>query len=563
MNTKAQPRVNIYLRDVLASLVVFLVALPLCMGIAIACGVSPEVGIITGIVGGLVVGSVSGCPLQISGPAAGLVVIVTDLLHQHGLERLGAIVLIAGFLQFVAGLLHFAGWFRAVTPAIVNGMLTGIGILLFAGQFHVMVDDSTKGSGINNLISIPSAIWKGLVPNISTSHEEAAALGVATIVILVIWEKFAPKRMKLLPGSLIAVIAASILAAVFSLPVHYVSLPTNLLQSVHLPTFDQLWASFTDREVILDGMAVAFIAAAETLLTATAIDKMQTGQRTNYDRELASQGLGNMICGFLGALPMTGVMVRSGVNVNAGAKTRLSSILHGLWLLLFVTLLPSVVRLIPVSSLAALLVYTGYKLANFKVIKELAKYGRSEVAIYVTTVVCIVGADLLTGVVVGIALAIGKLLYSFSHLDIEIADDAPANRTNVWLTGSATFLSLPKLAVALESVRQETELHIHFEGLDYIDHACLDLLMSWDKQHQATGGSVVIDWSTLGAVFQERRKRPTSGGTKEFRKLSQESRTAAGVEGERGSAPTRLRSSTSGAHRAHASDGDHKKNTPV
>ena len=511
-----------YLKDFLASIVVFLVALPLCMGIAIACGVSPAAGVITGIVGGLVVGFLSGCPLQVSGPAARLVVVVADLLRDHGPEKLAVMVLIAGVFQIVAGFLRAAQWFRAVTPAIVNGMLAGIGVLIFTSQFHVMVDDSPKGSGISNLLSIPAAIWKGVMPNSTTSHEEAAAIGVATIVILVLWEKFAPRRLRLLPGSLVAVIAATILAAAFSLPIHYVSLPDSLWQSVHWPTPAGLLASVTDRVVLLGGLAIALIASAETLLTATAIDKMHNGTRTNYDRELTAQGIGNVICGWLGALPMTGVMVRSGVNVNAGAKTRLSSILHGLWLLMFVTLLPFVIKLIPVASLAALLVFTGYKLTNFKIVKELAKFGKGEVAIYGITVGSIIIVDLLTGVLIGVALAIAKLLYSFSHLEIKIADDPEKNRTNLWLSGAATFLSLPKFASALESVRLDTEMHIHLEALDYIDHACLDLLMTWDKQHQATGGNVVIDWSTLGAVFRDRRKRSRSGPTKEFRRTAHE-----------------------------------------
>jgi MFS superfamily sulfate permease-like transporter len=204
---------------------------------------------------------------------------------------------------------------------------------------------------------------------------------------------------------------------------------------------------------------------------------------------------------------MTGVIVRSGVNVNAGAQTRLSTMLHGLWLLLFVALLPFVVKLIPVASLAALLVYTGYKLADFRVARELAKFGKSEVAIYATTVICIVALDLLTGVLVGFALAIAKLLRTVAHLEIKIADDTDKNRTNLWLTGAATFVSLPKFASALESVRKDTELHMHLEKLNYIDHACLDLLMNWQNRRRMTGGTVIVDWSALGAVFRDRAKQ--------------------------------------------------------
>jgi MFS superfamily sulfate permease-like transporter len=243
------------------------------------------------------------------------------------------------------------------------------------------------------------------------------------------------------------------------------------------------------------------VASAETLLCATAVDRMHQGPRTRYDRELAAQGVGNVLCGLLGALPMTGVIVRSAANVQAGAKTRASAVLHGLWLLLFVSLLPFVLELIPTSSLAAVLVYTGYKLVNPKAVRALWDYGKSEVAIYAATVGAIVVTNLLTGILVGVGLALAKLLYTFSHLAIRIEKDLERNRTVLYVEGAATFIRLPKLAAALESVPPSTELHVHFEQLSHIDHACLDLLINWEKQHEATGGSLVIDWETLTAKF--------------------------------------------------------------
>ncbi|HEY9682218.1 MAG TPA: SulP family inorganic anion transporter [Oculatellaceae cyanobacterium] len=519
-NDKLSPIPNTFTQDLLASFVVFLVALPLCMGIAIACGVSPAIGIITGIVGGLVVGTLGGCPLQVSGPAAGLVVILSDILREHGLEKLGAIVMVAGVLQILGGVFGLANWFRAVTPAIINGMLAGIGVLLFAGQFHLMVDDNSKGSGIANLMSIPGAVMKAISPDVAKSHEEAAFLGVATIIIILLWTKFAPKKLKVVPSFLVAITIVSAIAAMFSFPVRYVDLPANIFSCVRLPdaSFIQY---FLDKNVLLAGCEVAFIASAETLLTAAALDKLHRGKRTNYDRELTAQGVGNLVCGILGVLPMTGVMVRSGVNVAAGAKTRLSNIMHGVWLLLFVCLLPSVLKLIPVSSLAALLVFTGYKLMDFKTIKDLSKFGKSEVAIYATTVILIVSVDLLTGVLAGLALSICKLVYTFTHLEIKVGFDEQTNRTSLRLTGAATFLNMPKLADCLESIRPDTELHVHLEGLDYIDHACLDLLMSLDKQMKLSGGSLVIDWSTLGTVFKDRRKTYREGSKREFRASSE------------------------------------------
>jgi MFS superfamily sulfate permease-like transporter len=230
---------------------------------------------------------------------------------------------------------------------------------------------------------------------------------------------------------------------------------------------------------------------------------MHQGPRTKYDRELAAQGIGNVICGMLGALPMTGVIVRSAANIDAGARSRASTILHGFWLLVFVSVFPFILRWIPTASLAAILVYTGIKLINFKAIKMLWQAGKSEVLIYSITVATIVIEDLLTGVLVGIGLCILKLAYTFSHLSIRLESQPDLNRSVLYLEGTATFIRLPKLAAALEDVPPNTELHVHFEQLNYIDHACLDLLLNWEKQHESTGGSLVIDWESLTARFRQ------------------------------------------------------------
>ncbi|MCK6485162.1 MAG: SulP family inorganic anion transporter [Phycisphaerae bacterium] len=496
--------------DLLASIVVFLVALPLCMGIAIASGMEPAAGIITGVIGGIVVGTLSGAPLQVSGPAAGLAVVVYDIVQREGPAGLAVIVFVAGGLQLTAGLLRFGQWFRAVSPAVIHGMLAGIGVLIFAGQFHVMVDDAPKGSGLTNLLSLPEAVWKGLTPMDDSSHHLAAMVGLFTILLLIVWKPLVPGKLKAIPAPLVAVAVATAAAALLGLNVNRVPVPENLSDAIRWPTAGA-WTNLLDGRFLVAGIAMAFIASAETLLCATAMDKMHRGPRTKYDKELAAQGVGNMLCGLVGALPMTGVIVRSAANVDAGARTRLSAILHGVWLLLFAAMLPQVLRMVPTASLAAVLVYTGYKLINVKVMRELSAYGRSEVAIYAATVITIVAADLLTGVLVGIGLSAIKLLYLFSHLEFHIEDRFAENRTILHLRGAATFIRLPQLAAALEQVRPSTELHVQFERLDYIDHACMDLLMNWRTQHEATGGRLMIDWESLTARFhrEERESGPT------------------------------------------------------
>ncbi|MDB4756702.1 SulP family inorganic anion transporter, partial [Mariniblastus sp.] len=226
------------------------------------------------------------------------------------------------------------------------------------------------------------------------------------------------------------------------------------------------------------------------------------GPRTQYDQELKAQGIGNVLCGLVGALPMTGVIVRSSANVNSGAKTRLSTILHGAWLLLFVVAIPFVLAYIPRAALGALLVYTGFKLVNVQDIKSLWRTSRSEVGIYFATVAMIICTDLLIGVLVGIALSAFKLLVRFSNLNVHLKISNNAQKACLQLEGAATFLSLPKLAEQLGRVPAGAELKVEFEQLTYIDHACLDLLTCWAPQHASIGGKLIIDWSELHARFK-------------------------------------------------------------
>jgi MFS superfamily sulfate permease-like transporter len=543
---------------------------------------------------------------------------------------LGIVVLVAGGIQLLAGVFKLGQWFRAVSPAVIHGMLAGIGVLILASQFHVMVDDTPKGSGIDNLISIPAAIQKGLpwpeigsassridrkellqrvgllheqqvqvhesiaelIPQDATdveidpaliqplaerqvalsrqaeeiakhlaenaaiyqeisnyqqmqeaaqtaanrtrvahgrmvaenwtalrdsqahaeagfqnllyelkNHDWAAKVGLLTIVVLLGWSRLAPKKLKLVPAPLVAIIVTTLVVAWLKLPVLYVEVPDNLWNEIHLPSFTALqgasWAALLQSAVV-----IALVASAETLLCAVAVDKMKKNGRTDYDRELAAQGFGNMLCGFMGALPMTGVIVRSSANIEAGGRTRLSAILHGVWLLIFVSLLGFMLRAIPTSSLAAMLVYIGYKLVKPQEIRELAKYGRGEVGIYFVTVFTIVATDLLTGVITGIVLSALKLLYTFSHLRIVVEECEDCRRV-LHLEGAATFIRLPLLAEALESLPADAELHVELQHLDYIDHACLDLIMDWGKQHETQEGRLVIDWESLHARFGE------------------------------------------------------------
>ncbi len=494
-------------RDFLASIVVFLVALPLCLGIAIASGAPPALGLITGIVGGLVVGRLAGSPLQVSGPAAGMAVLVYQLVQDHGLIMLGVVGLIAGALQLLAGVFKLGQWFRAISPSVIHGMLAGIGVLIFASQFHVMLDDSPRSSGLANIIAIPEAIMK-IFPLDDSVHHLAAMAGVVTIATIILWNKFKPTRLGLLPGPLLGVVTGTLFALIFALPINLVDLPATLASGLNIPTMEAM-GGLLRPEILLLGAVFAFVASAETLLCATAVDKMHIGVRTDYDKELRAQGIGNMICGGLGALPMTGVIVRSAANVEAGATTRISAVLHGAWLLLAVVAFPFILNAIPTSVLAAILVYTGYKLVNVAQIRKISEFGRQELAIYVITLVGVVAIDLLSGVIMGFAVATLKLVYTFSHLEIAVKHDEEANRIDVSMTGSATFFSIPQLSSTLESSPFGSEVHLHVEKLDYIDHACLEMLSSWEKLHQSTGGKLIVEWSDLVERYGRRSEDPT------------------------------------------------------
>ena len=485
-------------REFLASIVVFLVALPLCMGIAIASGAPPALGLISGIIGGLVVGFIGGAPLQVSGPAAGLAVLVWQFIEKHGLPALGWVVLGAGILQIISGALKLGRWFRAVSPSVIQGMLAGIGVLIFASQFHVMVDDSPRGSGIANLLTIPVSVYKGIFPVDGSVHHIAAVMGLISILSIILWTKFRPEKLKSIPGPLIAVIVATCIASALSLPIQYVNIPESMFDSLNVPKLADV-GLFTAPSFWGTMIGFAIIASAETLLCATAVDRMHDGERTHYDRELLAQGIGNSLCGLLGALPMTGVIVRSSANVEAGAKTRISAILHGAWLLLFVVLLPFMIRWIPTSVLAAILVYTGYKLVNPAAIKKLWKAGKSEVLIYASTVVAIVSTDLLTGVIIGFALALAKLLYSFLHLEIVKQVNESENRVDIALRGTASFIQLPRMAEAIESIEDGVEVHFHLGALAYADHATLELFNEWRNRRS---GKVLMEWD----AFHKRAK---------------------------------------------------------
>jgi MFS superfamily sulfate permease-like transporter len=477
--------------DFRASLVVFLVALPLSLGIAVASGVPPALALITAIVGGIVVGALPGSTYVVSGPAAGLTVLVYELVDSHGIEALGPVVLLAGMMQVGLAFLRLGHWFRAVSLPVIQGMLAAIGILIIFSQIYVLVDDGPHGNAIENLLFLPEAFTEGAVPEGDHHHNFAALIGLMTIAIMVAWGRV-PRVLRGIPAPLVGVGVATAVTAIFALPIKHVEIEGSLLSNVSLPSLGTV-SEIGLVPIFAAGLMFALIASAESLLSAAAVDRMVPHARTNYNRELLAQGVGNSTVGFLGALPMTGVIVRSATNVEAGARTRMSVVMHGAWLLGFVSLAPFVLHLIPTASLAGVLIYAGAKLVKPTAFRQLLKFGKSEAAIYLGTILAIVATNLLEGVLIGLALAMVKLLWTLSHHEAKVEHEGEGERAVVELDGAATFLRLPKLAGALESIPPGAEVHLKLDGLGYIDPACRELIANWRDQHVATGGSLVLE----------------------------------------------------------------------
>ena len=480
-------KVNTFFKDFLASIVVFLVALPLCMGIAIASGVPPALGLIAGIIGGIVVGILGGAPMQVSGPAAGLAVMVFELVNQFGVKALYATGIIIGVVQISAGVFKLGQYFTAVSPALIRGMLSGIGALILGSQFHVMLDDKPAGSGLMNLATIPKAIYSVFEKSMDGGMPYAPTIGIISIVTILLWSNLKFKVTKVIPAPLVAVIGGSLIAYLLHFPVNFVPLPENLFAHWNandiLPTGEMLNAKF-----FMGAIAMAFVASAETLLCVNAVDRL-TKTHSSYNKEIFGQGIANFIGGLLGGLPITGVIVRSSANVESGAKTKLSAILHGAWLLAFCMFFPQVLRMIPTSALAAILVLVGWKLLDIKGISKMYKESKTEFAVLAVTLGTIVAVDLLTGVIAGFVISVFVL--ALQNLDHSIIIDHEQGEQIITIKGRASFLNLPSMSNNLQAIKHNGDpITIDVSGMDYMDTAVQEKLEDWQQKLEANGHRV-------------------------------------------------------------------------
>jgi len=468
--------------DLPASLVVFLVALPLSLGIAIASGAPALAGLIAAVVGGVVAGAVGGSPLQVSGPAAGLTVVVAGLIGQFGWKVTCAITVAAGVLQVLFGLSRVARAALAISPVVVHAMLAGIGLTIALQQVHVLLGGESESSAWRNVTELPGQVVG--------AHGPGVALGVLVIAILVGW-RWVPGRLGKVPGPLVAIVMATAAAIVFGVDVDRVELNGSLLDAIALPSLPEgNWGAFATGV-----LTVALIASVESLLSAVSVDRMQNGPRTNFDRELIGQGTANIASGTLGGLPVTGVIVRSSTNVQAGARTRASAMMHGVWVLVFALPFAGLAEQIPMAALAGLLIVIGIQLVKRVHIETARRTG--DIAVYAVTIVGVVFLNLLEGVLIGLALSIALTVWRVVRTRI-VAESVDGDGTwRIVVEGSCSFLSLPQLTGVLASVPPGTKATLDL-SVDFIDHAAHEAIDDWRRQHCAAGGTVEI--RELGSV---------------------------------------------------------------
>ena len=504
-------------------MVVALISVPLSMGIAILCGVDAGRGLITAIVGGIVVGSLTGNRRMISGPSAGPAVMVAALLTEFGPGALGVALPVMAGLTILGGLLRLGQVFRAVSPAVIHGMLAGIGVLILASQVHVLFDAKGPGGGLKNLLAIPATVADGVWPPDGSPKQMAAGVGLLALAIMAFWPSM-PKRIRIVPGALAAAGAATILTLAFGLPIETVEMPDTIADAVRTPQAED-FLLLKSPAFWIALFALTFVCSAETLLCSSAVDGMGDGEASDSDRELIALGVGNLVCGLLGAPPTTGVISRSSANVQAGATDRQSAIMAGFWLLGLLLFFPTVLEVVPTSALAAVLMYIGYRLVVDRPYRELRDFGWSEVVIFAVTLATIVSVNLLTGIIAGLVLGLIKLLISLGHsfhkLEIHTERDSEHGVTHMHLRGAASFVRLPKLTGALEALPANEEVHLHVEELDYIDHAGLDALSKWERARITRRIPVRVEWqflkhkyhsvNKLDATPHEHRDEPDRG----------------------------------------------------
>ncbi|MFJ2002139.1 bifunctional SulP family inorganic anion transporter/carbonic anhydrase [Streptomyces chartreusis] len=470
--------------DVSASIAVFLIALPLSLGIALATGAPLQAGLVAAAVGGLVAGRLGGAPLQVSGPAAGLTVVTAELIHQYGWRTTCAITVLAGLAQLGLGLLRVARTALAVSPAIVHGMLAGIGVTIAVAQLHIVLGGIPHSSVLDNLRELPAQLAR--------VHPAALAVSVLTLALLVLWPRLPGRAGKLLrkvPTPLVAVAVATTTASLMGLSLPKVDLPSWSSHAL---------AALPDGPVlglVAAVLTITLVCSVQSLLGAVAVDKLVAGRpeqsaqvgRSDLDRELLGQGAANVVSGALGGLPIAGVAVRSSANVHAGAVSRNSTMLHGVLVVVAALLMVPILELIPLASLAALVMAVGIQMVSLHHIRTVTRH--REVLVYAVTTLAVVFFGVLEGVTLGIAMAVGVALHRLTRT--RITHDETEGVHHVHVRGQLTFLAVPRLSRTLHLVPQGADAVVELDG-SFMDHAAYESLQDWQNTHTVHGGTVEL-----------------------------------------------------------------------
>jgi MFS superfamily sulfate permease-like transporter len=481
--------------DLPAGLSVFLVALPLCLGIALASGAPVYAGLLSGIIGGMVVSLISGSHLSVSGPAAGLTTLVAaSIISLGGYPVFLLAVIVAGLFQIILGVLKAGVIANYFPSSVIKGMLAAIGILLISKQIPLALGYDqpdfwtsgflqlfTSGKITSNFKTLNQHITKG-----------AIIIALVSLAILIIWQRPFAKKLRVIPAPLAVVVAGILLHFLFlnRMPAfalktnQLVNIPANVFASIRFPDFTKLFSTI---EIWKAGVLIGLLASLETLLCVEAVDKLDRHNRiTPVNRELVAQGIGNVTCGLLGAIPLTAVVVRGAANADAGARTKLSAFTHGIFIMLAVLLIPFVLNYIPLASLAAILIITGYNLTKPKLYRNMFSLGFKQLLPFLITIVVILSTDLLIGVSIGLLISIYFIVQNNFKDEFKIIHQKK-HETDVYdikLHSNVTFLNKVKLRDALDKIPEYSILTIDGHDCNFIDYDILEIISEYaNKAH--------------------------------------------------------------------------------
>lgn len=476
--------------DLPAGLSVFFVALPLCLGIALASGAPLYAGLLSGIIGGLIVSWISGSSLGVSGPAAGLTTLVAATIASAGDYRVFLVsVIIAGFFQIVLGLLKLGTIASFFPSAVIKGMLAAIGIILISKQIPIALGYDQPDFWSSGFLQLFSNTQ--ILGNLSQFklHITATALMISlvSLLLLILFQYPEIKKKLPIPPALVVVVIGVLLNEILAhwafdhqlKSTQLVQISSNLLSGISFPDFSKIFQSV---EIWKNGITIGMLASLETLLCVEAIDKLDIRNRiTPVNRELLAQGIGNICCGLVGAIPMTAVIVRGAANIDAGGRTKLSSFTHGLLLLLSVLLIPFLLNLIPYAALSAILLITGYNLTRPKLFRNMWSLGWKQFAPFIITIVVILLTDLLIGVIIGLLISIYFIIQNNFKTEYRIVKTRKhvTDVYHITLNSNVSFLNKVKLRNALDQIPEYSVLTIDGENTHFIDYDILEMISAF------------------------------------------------------------------------------------